>query len=94
MPQPAPQNNHVTIKRVALSSNTQAPADNPHLIKSIPDGPSHEIQISTGPSYSDHPLVLGNRYCPSDLRLVGTGPVSPEVSGVHCKLIFHLITHR
>lgn len=85
MPQPIPKNNHVTIKRVALSSE-ERPDDNHNVIKSIPDGPSHLIQISTGPSYSDHPLIVGDRYVASDIRLLATGPISPEVSGVHCKL--------
>jgi hypothetical protein len=48
----------------------------------IEGNPSTSLSVRVAPSYADHPLVVGPKYQPEDLRCTWGAPLGRNVSGV------------
>jgi hypothetical protein len=62
---------------------TKAPRDR-DIISISKEGPD-TIQVLKGPSYADHPLVVGPRYIPQDVKIFDVSSLGRDTSGLSGK---------
>lgn len=48
----------------------------------IQGNPSSSLTVHVAPSFADHPLVVGPKYQPEDIRCTWGAPLGKNVSGV------------
>lgn len=57
----------------------------------IQGNPSSSLTVHVAPSFADHPLVVGPKYQPEDIRCTWGAPLGKNVSGVLGMLLRRVI---
>jgi len=57
----------------------------------IQGNPSSSLIVHVAPSFADHPLVVGPKYQPEDIRCTWGAPLGKNVSGVLGMLLRYVI---
>jgi hypothetical protein len=58
----------------------------------IEGNPSTSLSVRVAPSFADHPLVVGPKYQPEDVRCTWGAPLGRNVSGVFGMLSLYVVT--